>query len=126
MRLKLTRRFGIIAVQPLAHFLAGLEERHALLVDRDMGAGPRVAARPRWTMLDREGAKTTQFDPVAARERSHDLVEDRVHDVLDVPLVEVRVVLGNALNEFGFDHQGRPGSVDGHFRENTLNCQDAK
>src|SRR5437762_1098290 len=31
-------------VQPLAHFLAGLEERHGLLRDRDMGAGARVAS----------------------------------------------------------------------------------
>ena len=26
-----------VAVQPFAHFLAGLEERHALLIDRHMG-----------------------------------------------------------------------------------------
>ena len=56
-------------------------------------------------MLDREGAETAQLDAVAARQRSHDLVEDRVYDVLDIPLVEVRVVLGDTLNEFGFDHR---------------------
>jgi hypothetical protein len=39
----------------------------------------------------------------------------------------MRVVLGDALNEFGFNHErGGPGSVAYHFRENTLNCQDAK
>ena len=72
-------------------------------------------------------AKTTQFDPIAACERGNDLIEDRIHDILDIPLVEVRVVLGNALNEFGFDHKVvGPGKVGIHFRENTLNCQDAK
>src|SRR5262245_37387828 len=30
---------SFVAVEPLAHFLAGLEERNALLVDRDMRAG---------------------------------------------------------------------------------------
>src|SRR5262249_15786424 len=44
---------GIVAVQPLAHFLAGLEERNALLIDRNMGAGTRVAPGTRWTMLHR-------------------------------------------------------------------------
>src|SRR5882724_3719957 len=32
------------AVQAFAHFLAGLEKRHALLVDRHMRAGARIAA----------------------------------------------------------------------------------
>ena len=32
-------------VQPLTHFLAGLEERHALLIDRNVLAGARIAAR---------------------------------------------------------------------------------
>src|ERR1700759_3838073 len=97
--------FGVLAVQPFAHFLAGLEERHALLVDGNVGASARVAARARGPMLDRESAKTAQFDAIAARQRSHDLIENRVHDILDIPLVKVRVVLGNALNEFGFDHK---------------------
>jgi uncharacterized integral membrane protein len=42
----------------------------------------------------------------SARQRRHDLIENRVHDVLDIPLIEVRVVFGDALNEFGFDHRG--------------------
>jgi hypothetical protein len=39
----------------------------------------------------------------------------------------MRVVLGNALNKFGFDHRDwDPGRGSFHFRENALNCQDAK
>src|SRR5207344_2753937 len=53
-----------LAVQPLAHFLAGLEERNALLVDRNMGAGARIAACARRAMLDRESAEPSQFDTV--------------------------------------------------------------
>ena len=67
-------------------------------------------------MLDRERAKTAQLDAVAARQRSHDLIENRIHDVLDIPLVEMRVVLGDTLNEFGFDHREvGPGSVGQPF-----------
>ena len=32
------------AIKPLAHFLAGLEERHRLLADRDMSTGARIAS----------------------------------------------------------------------------------
>src|ERR1700682_2852369 len=95
----------VAAVQPLAHFLAGLEERDALLVDRHMRAGARIAAGAGGTMLHREGAESTQLDPVAARQRGDDLIENRVHNVLDIPLVKMRVVLGDALNKFGFDHR---------------------
>src|SRR5512146_2305377 len=67
-------RRSAFAVQPFAHFLARLEERNALLVDRHMRAGTRIAPRAGRTVLDREGAETAQLDPVAARQRRHDLV----------------------------------------------------
>ena len=70
-----------------------------------MRAGTRIAPRARRTVLDRERAKTAQFDPVAARQRRDDLIENRVHNVLDIPLVKMRVVLGDTLNEFGFDNR---------------------
>lgn len=113
LRARFTR--GILTIEPLAHFLAGLEKRHALLVDRDVFSRARIAARARRTMFDRERPKTTQFDPIAPRKRGDNLVENRVHDVLHIPLIEVRVVLGDALNEFGFDHRDwdpyRGGSI---------------
>ena len=89
----------MVAVEPLAHFLAGLEERNALLIDRNMLSGAGIATRARRTMLDRERAKTAQLNPVATRQGCNDLIENRVYNVLDIPLVEVRVVLGDALNE---------------------------
>lgn len=102
----------MIAVQPLAHFLAGLEERNALLIDGDMGAGARIAAGARGTMLHRESAEAAQLDAVTAREGRYDLFENRIHNVLDIPLVQMRVVLGDTLNKFGFDHREiGPGSV---------------
>ena len=94
------------AHQPFTHFLASLKERYVLLVDWHVGAGPRIPTGARRAMLDREGAESPQFHPIATGECSDDLVEDRIHDVLNVPLIAVRVVLGDALDEFGFDHKG--------------------
>src|SRR3954471_21709250 len=118
---------GGFAVQPLAHFLPRLEKRHALLIDRHVRPGARIAPRARGPMLDRERAETAQFDPIAARQRRNDFVENGIHNILHIPLIEVRVVLGDALHQFGFDHRTRnPWRGDMHFRENALNCQDAK
>jgi len=42
----LSAGFGrAVAVQPFAHFLARLEKRDALLIDRHMCAGTRIAPR---------------------------------------------------------------------------------
>src|SRR4051794_13143900 len=98
-------RRRLVAVEPLAHLLAGLEERHALLVDRDMRAGARVAAGACRSALYRKGAKAAQLHPIALRQRADDFVEDRVDDVLDVALVEVRVLRRDALYQFGLDHR---------------------
>src|SRR6478672_7523428 len=108
---------GCVApVQPFTHFLARLEERDALLIDRHMRAGARIAAGTGGTMFHRKGAEAAQFDPVAACQRGDDLVEDRVHNVLDVPLIEMRVVLGDTLDEFGFDHRDwHPGTRGSPF-----------
>src|SRR5258708_24416536 len=84
----LARRPGR-AVEPLAHFLAGLEERHRLLVDRDMRPGARIASGARRPVLDRKGAKPAQLDAVAARHGGDDLAQDGVDDVLHVALVEM-------------------------------------
>ena len=73
-----------------------------------MGAGSRVAAGARRALLHREGAEATQLDAVAARHGGHNLVEDSVDDVLDVTLIEVRVLRRNVLNEFGLDHYRHP------------------
>src|SRR5262245_44046180 len=80
---------GVLAVclvQPLAHFLAGLEERNALLINRDMFAGTWVAARSRGTVFHGKRAKSAQFHPVAARKRGYDLIQDRVDNILNVSL----------------------------------------
>src|SRR4051812_35446025 len=108
-----------VFVEALAHFLAGLEERHRLLVDGDMRAGARIAARARRTMLHRERAETAQFDTVTARHRRRDLGQNRVDDVLDVALIKMRILGGDALDQFRLDH------VAAHFPV-TVNREGAK
>src|SRR5438552_19059816 len=93
------RRRGLI--EPLAHFLAGLEERHRLLRDRDVRASARVAAGAGRTVLDREGTEAAQLDAIAARQGARDFVQDGVDDVLDVALVQVRIGGRYALHELG-------------------------
>src|ERR1700728_654359 len=91
-------------VKPLAHFLARLEERHALLIDGDMGAGARIAAGTRRTPFHRERAEAAELHAVTACHRRDDLSKDGVDDLLHVTLIEVRIVFGNALYKFGLDH----------------------
>ena len=55
-------------------------------------------------MTRRRGGFDIRF-VVAARHRRDDLAENGVDDVLDVALVKMRILLGNALNEFRFDHR---------------------
>jgi hypothetical protein len=87
------------AVQPFAHFLAGLEERHRLLLDRHVGAGARITAGARRPMLDRKCPEAAQFDPITAGKSGDDFAEDCIHDVLDVALIQVGILRGYSLDE---------------------------
>src|SRR5579883_472399 len=73
-----------------------------------MRSGARVAPRAGRTVLDREGAEAAQLDPVAARHRGDDLAQDGVDDVLDIALIEVRILRRDTLHQLGFDHRCRP------------------
>src|SRR6185312_4611365 len=100
-------------VQALAHFLAGLEERHGFLLDRNMRAGARVAAGARGPMFHGKRAKAAKLDAVTMRHGARDLVEDRVDDVLDVALIEMWILAGDALDKFGLDHDAvLPSQLD--------------
>jgi len=46
-----------------------------------------------------KAAEAAQLDPVAARHGGDDLAQDRIHDILDVTLIEMRILLGNPLHE---------------------------
>src|SRR5262249_21500090 len=98
------------AIESLAHFLAGLKERHGFLLHRDMRAGTRIASGPRRAVLDREGPEAAQLDPIAARHRRSDLAENGVDDIFHVTLIDMRGLRSDALHELGLDHRWcRPG-----------------
>ena len=65
-----------------------------------MGAGARVAAGTGRPVLDRKGAKAAQLDAVALCHGGGDLAEDGVDDVLDVALIEMWILGGDALDKF--------------------------
>ena len=63
----------------------------------------RSAAR-----ANRERAEAAQLDAVAARQGRADLLEHRAHDPLDVAHVEVRVRLGEPLDQVRLGHASDP------------------
>ena len=54
--------------------------------------------------LTENAPKPAQFHAVASRKGIGDRVEDRVDDVLDVALIQMRVLLSELEHQFGFDH----------------------
>jgi hypothetical protein len=77
------------------HVPRRLEGRNSLFVYRDGSAGARVAPGACPARLDPEHAKVAQLDPVALLQGGGDGVQDRVDDLLRVPLVQVRVPLSD-------------------------------
>src|SRR5690606_22854522 len=65
-----------VGVEPLAHFLAGLEVRHPLRRDVHRIAGTRVASDARVTQTGGERAEAAQFDAPALGQTRGDLVEE--------------------------------------------------
>jgi hypothetical protein len=55
------------AIEPVAHFLAGLEVWHRLLVDLDRLVGARIATDAGGALFHCEGTEPTQLDALAAR-----------------------------------------------------------
>jgi hypothetical protein len=101
----------MIDVQALAHFLAGLEKRHGFLIDVHMGTCARVAPETRIPPLDRKGAEATQFDPITPRQRIGDLIQDGVDDSLYVPLIKMRILFSDTLDEFRLNHLDAPDPI---------------
>tara|TARA_R100000306_G_scaffold59797_1_gene59171 strand:- start:508 stop:768 length:261 start_codon:yes stop_codon:yes gene_type:complete len=74
---------------------------------------PGVPPHTRFSLLDRKRTEPTQFNPIAPRHGIGDLVEYRVHDPLYIPLVQVRIIVCNLLDEFRTNHG--VGSPSGLF-----------
>src|SRR4051794_24622476 len=95
----------LLRVQTFAQLLAGLEEGDKLLCHVNAGPGARIAADAGVALLDGEGPETPQFDPVATSQRLGYLVENGGDDLLDIPLVEVRVLFRKTQDQLRLGHR---------------------
>lgn len=78
-------------VQTIAELFTGFKERHKFLGNRDRCAGARITALTRGAVLDCKSPKAAQLNPITARQRIDDFVEDDVDDPLDIPVVKMRI-----------------------------------
>src|SRR3954447_11918035 len=88
-----------------------LEGGKHLLGDRDLGAIARVSPGARPALLDREYPEVAQLYLIAPRQAGRDRVQDGVDDLLHIPVVQVRVLGRDPLNQFRLDHRGVRGST---------------
>src|SRR5262245_53029953 len=117
---------GAVGVQALAQLLAGLEERDVFVLDIDRVPRARIASLPGRAMLHREGAKSAQLHPIAARKRVGDLIEHDIDDALDIAMEEMRIGGGDFLNQFRFDHRTFHLARAGHVSSPANSMQGAK
>jgi hypothetical protein len=94
-------------VEAAVHLLADLEHRNDLLRDCNSNPGPRIAAYTSIAPLGGEHPKSTKLNPVPLGKRIADGAEDRVHNLFEIPLVQMRVLSSELLDQFGFDHGWR-------------------
>jgi hypothetical protein len=93
-----------LAVQLLVQGLADLEEGHGLGIDVDAVARAGIASLAGLALFRAEDTEAAQFDAVTASEGVADLFEDRGHDFVDITMQQMRIFLGDFLNQFGFCH----------------------
>src|SRR3954447_17073741 len=99
---------ALTGIEPAQHLAAHLEGRDYLLGHRDCRTIARISSGTCAAPLDRERAEAAQLNPVLLRQRIGNRVEDRVDEVLHVLPIQVRVLFGELLNQFGLDRHS-PG-----------------
>jgi hypothetical protein len=73
----------------MLHFLAGLEMGDVLLRHGNHFACARIAAPAGIASLHHKGAEAAKLNPVASCQGISNGSEDRIHDMLDVTLVQM-------------------------------------
>jgi hypothetical protein len=89
------------------HLLGCPEDRNNLPRHGNCMTGSGVAAGACITLLRRERAEATKLNPVPSRERITDGAEDRIHESLDITLMQMPMLIGERSYQFGFDHGWR-------------------
>src|SRR5262249_42141363 len=95
-----------LAVDAQPQALPDLEERDALRMHRDEGAGLRVAPLARLAMLHHEAAESPDLDALAAHEGLGEALEHLVDDDLGVATREARKELHHLVDEIALRHGG--------------------
>jgi len=96
------------SVQTFAKLFAGFEIGNLFLTDRDGIPGTRITPDTGIALFDGKCAKAAKLDPVATRKRISDLVKDRGNNPFNVALIEMRIHLGKAGDQFRFCHFQAP------------------
>jgi hypothetical protein len=86
------------------HRLPRLEHREELVGHWHLCSSSRVPTCPRAALPHRERPEPAKLNPAPSHQRVRDLAQDRVHDRLNLFLVEMRVLRGDAEDQFGLDH----------------------
>lgn len=95
---------SLASIEADAHFLAGLEVRHALWRDGDGCSGARIAARAGIACARGECAKAAQLNPAPFREARGNGIEHDIHDAVNFRAVQIRVQLCKLLYELRTNH----------------------
>lgn len=100
-------RVSLAEVEPRPHRLTRLEVDVRSGRDDHLFAGPRVPRPAALPVADAECAEVPQLDAVALRQRSGDPVEDGSDHRIHLLREEVRVLLYDASDKLGSDHEPR-------------------
>src|SRR4051812_26518881 len=95
-------------VEPVPHFLAGLEIGDALGLDVDRFAGPRITADAAVAGARGEGAEAAQFNPAAFGQSLGNGIEYARDDLLDLARGKPGLILMHQSDKLGPDHCVRP------------------
>ncbi len=91
----------------MTHLLACPERGNDPLGDGNGVTRARVAACASLALLDHEGAEAAKLNSLALCKSITDRIQDRIDDLLDVTLIQMRILLGELHDQFGFEHIGR-------------------
>src|SRR5687768_6040065 len=64
----------------------------------------RVAAQPRWAVVQREAAEAADLDTLTRRERRTHHFQQRLHREIDVVGLQVTLTARQYLDQFGLGH----------------------
>ena len=112
-----------IAIEPVEHFPAGVEERHRLLFHLDCLVGARIASDAGGALFHGEDAEPTQLDALAASQSGSDLVEYRRDDLFSILVPQMWIGGGEFRDEFCPGHRLPPSAAGLRLPRDSFSTQ---